>query len=191
MVRRTAVALCLVVAAAAMAAEQPSIVLLPDRSLAISLPERVLATDSVKRQLDSGLTSTFVVSALQPGTKTHRAIRTEIRWDLWDEVWLVRRVDADGHADAQRLSGRAALQRWWSAPVRFMPAADRGALHVELTVLPFSAAEEADARSWIGKAGGMANGGAPGGGIVEAMIGSTIAAQPITTMHWRIDIPSQ
>ena len=185
MVRGLRLAFLLIAAATLYADEpKPSFTLLPDKSVGIVLPASTLTSDSVRRQLSTGLTTTFLVSARGDGVKG--AARVEVRYDLWDEVWIVRRIEFDRHVDRQRLASRQALDQWWRIPVRlFTTPAERTTLDVELAVLPFSAAEEEDARDWLSKSGGVS---ASGAGFVDVLIGTTITAKPLITYRWRIDL---
>jgi hypothetical protein len=182
-------ALTLLVLPAAMA-EQPRPVFgsRDGRTVTVALPASILSDREVHRQIGSGLTATFVLeSRLRDATRRGTA-RIEIRFDLWDEVWLARRIEQDGKEERQRLPTRAALEKWWSTPFRiFAATADRAALQVTLTVLPFSIAEGDDAREWISKAGGSAarEGGSP---LITAMIGTTVSAKPIRTYRWSTDV---
>lgn len=156
--------------------------------VAAALPASVLQDKGVQKQLGSGLTTTFLVAVRQRDTGVLTGARMEVRYDLWDEVWLVKRVEFDGKADRQRIASPDALEKWWKTPVRlFATNADRVLLQVELNVLPFSAAEEDDAREWISKSGGVGTGSA-GGGLVDALIGTTISAKPITSFRWNVDL---
>jgi len=148
----------------------------------------VLAEKEVEKQLRTGLTTTFVLVARQRDSERKGAARIEIRFDLWDEVWIVRKIEFDGREDRQRIATRELLEKWWSAPLRvFVAAADRVALNVTLTVLPFSAAEGEDARQWISKSGGVAQteGGSP---LVAALIGTTLSAKPIRSYRWQTEL---
>lgn len=156
--------------------------------VAATFPVAVLQNKSVQKQLSSGLTTTFLVVARQRETDRTTGARIEVRYDLWDEVWLVRRVEFDGKTERQRLTSTDALEKWWRTPVRLLAtSAGRVALQVDLSVLPFSAAEEEDARQWITKSGGVGT-GAGAGGIVDALIGTTINAKPITSYRWNVDL---
>ncbi|HKR65003.1 MAG TPA: hypothetical protein VJZ00_14820 [Thermoanaerobaculia bacterium] len=160
----------------------------PGRIVAALLPVSLLDEREVKKQLGSGLTTTFLLVAQQREGDQRGATRIEVRYDLWDEVWLVRRIETDGRDDRQRLASREALEKWWRAPVRLFAAnEDRVMLKVTLTVLPFSVAEGEDARQWIAKSGSL---GAPGATspLVTALIGTTISAKPIRSYHWSADI---
>ena len=155
--------------------------------VAATLPVAVLQNASVKKQLGSGLTTTFLVIARESGRVT--GARLEIRYDLWDEVWLVKRVEFDGKFDRQRIASNEALEKWWRTPLRLLSTnAGRVVLQVDLSVLPFSAAEEEDARQWITKSGGVGTAAGGGGGIVDALIGTTISARPITSFRWNVDL---
>jgi len=155
--------------------------------LSASLPASVLQDASVRKQLASGLTTTFLL-VVREG-KNLSGARMEVRYDLWDEVWLVKRVEFDGKVDRQRVASPEALEKWWRTPARLLLTnADRVVLQVDLSVLPFSAAEEEDARQWITKSGGVGTATGGGGGIVDALIGTTISARPITSFRWNVDL---
>lgn len=173
----------------AASAQRPSIVANAE-GVAISLPATVLGDATVKRQLESGLTTVFVASA--KARDARGAGRIEIRFDLWGEQWIVRRIEFDGRSDQQRLASRDALEKWWRAPLRlFAAGAPRSTLDVELTVLPFSAKEEAEARSWMSRSSAVGTAASPAGGLVDALIGTTITARPITRFRWRVEPSSR
>jgi len=73
---------------------------------ALVLPASLLSDRDVQRQLASGLTTTFVLVARQREGNARGAARMEIRFDPWDEVWLVRRMGIDGKEDRQRIASR-------------------------------------------------------------------------------------
>ncbi|HJQ36804.1 MAG TPA: hypothetical protein VKB93_06680 [Thermoanaerobaculia bacterium] len=184
-----AIAIAILLPAFAMAAEKaPTFVAMPGRVVAAVLPAALLSDREVQRQIGSGLTTTFVLAAKQRDADRRGGARIEIRFDLWDEVWLVRRIEFDGKEDRQRIASRDALEKWWSAPVRlFTAATQRVALNVTLSALPFSAAEGEDARDWISKSGGVAatEGGSP---LMAALIGTTLSAKPIRSWRWQTEI---
>jgi len=187
MVNRAAAALLLLLAAFSLRAQpRPAFTTQAGGVVAAMLPLSVLQDASVKKQLGSGLTTTFLVLARQRDAHVTGA-RLEIRYDLWDEVWLVRRIEFDGKSERQRITSLDALEKWWRAPVRLLSTnATRIAMQIDLTVLPFSSAEEEDARDWITKSGGVGGGGASG--LVDVLIGTTLSAKPITTYRWHVDL---
>jgi hypothetical protein len=165
----------------------PAFAQLPGGIVTAVLPPQILHDRSVRRHLDSGLTTTFLLLARHPGGEG--GARLEVRYDLWDEVWIVRRVDLDRTVDHQRLSSLEALDRWWRTPLRIVRTdASKVALDLHLAVLPFSAAEAEDARQWIAKSGGVGTSAGSGGAIVDALIGTTLSAKPITSFRWRIEV---
>lgn len=164
---------------------RPSFVVQPGNVIAAGLPATLLHTASVRKQLLSGLTTTFVVAARQRDRLT--GARIEIRYDLWDEVWHVRKTEFDRREDLQKLTSMEALEKWWRTPVRIFSTGDESVpLQVDLTVLPFSASEEEDARQWIAKGGGAAR--PSGDGLVDALIGTTLSAKPIIRWRWHVQV---
>jgi hypothetical protein len=189
MVKRGGGLVLLLVALAADAQQRPTFTLAAGGVVAAALPVSVLHDKNVKKQLGSGLTTTFFVVARQREPVRVSGARIEVRYDLWDEVWIVRRIEFDGKSERQRITSAEALEKWWRTPVRLLSTgAARVALQVELNVLPFSAAEEEDARQWITKSGGVGTAAGGSGGIVDALIGSTISAKPITSYRWNVDL---
>jgi hypothetical protein len=181
-------ALILAAAALARGQEQPLVVsVLPGGTVGVSLPASILQRADVRKQLGGGLTTTFLILAHDGDLKG--GARIEIRYDLWDEVYHVRRVEFDAHVERQRFTAEQ-LERWWrTTPTRLLSTSrDALRLQVELSVLPFSAAEEEDARQWLSKSGGVASHGARSAGIVDVLIGTTIQARPLLTFKWAVDV---
>ncbi|MDQ3281395.1 MAG: hypothetical protein M3Q69_08285 [Acidobacteriota bacterium] len=174
--------------ALARAQARPTFAVQPNGVVAASLPASILADADVRRHLGSGLTTTFLVTARNRATNAISGARLEVRYDLWDEVWLVRRVEFDRKSEQQRLTSRDALEKWWRTPLRILSTSDASvSLQMDVAVLPFSAAEREDARQWISKSGGVGAAGG-GGGIVDALIGTTIDAKPITSYRWMMEL---
>ena len=160
----------------------------PGGVVAATLPLSILNDASVRKQLRSGLTTTFLFVARQRDTKMVSGARIEIRYDLWDEVWIVQKIEHDRKSERQRLTTLDALEKWWRTPLRLMSTkASRIALQIDLSVLPFSAAEEKDARQWITKSGGVGTSG-NGAGLVDALIGTTISARPLSSYRWNVEL---
>ena len=69
--------------------------------LALSRLPPVLADPEVRKQLGTGLTTSFVFTATArggPAGKTKGAARVDVRYDLWDEIYIVTRIDGSGRA---------------------------------------------------------------------------------------------
>jgi hypothetical protein len=170
-------------------AQTPGFIAQPGRIAAVVLPAAVLSDGEVHHQLASGLTTTFLLTARQRGVDASGAAHIEIRFDLWDEVWLVRRIEFDGKEERQRITSQRLLDQWWSTPVRFFAAAaDRVTLTVTLTVLPFSVAEGKDAREWMAKSAGVSAAEPRSSPFVTALIGTTLNAKPIRSYRWTANI---
>jgi len=179
--------------AAAVRAQQPQLgfAVQPGGVIAATLPLSILQEASVRKQLHSGLTTTFLFVARQRETRILSGARIEIRYDLWDEVWIVQKIEHDRKSERQRLTSLEALEKWWRTPLRIMATkASRVALQIDLSVLPFSAAEEADARQWITKSGGVGT-SSGSAGLVDALIGTTISARPLTSYRWNVELALQ
>jgi hypothetical protein len=159
--------------------ERPALTAAGDRVL-VALPPSILKQKEVRARLESALTTTFLVK-----TKDANA-RIEIRYDLWDEVYRVKRIDAAGRA-AQQIVNAAQLEAWWRTPVDIGRAPAAGPLDLELVVLPFSAADESDARQWLSKSGGARDPSIETRSVVDALIGTTLNARPIVSYRWTLE----
>jgi hypothetical protein len=181
MVRGGVTLLLLLTATATLAAERrPVITLNGDRVLA-SLPDTILKDARVRTRLESALTTTFILRSSVGGSS-----RIEIRYDLWDEVYRVRRDRA-----AQQEIAKAQLESWWQTPIDVGRAGERRTVDIELIVLPFSVAEEKDARQWLSKSGGAGAPPADPSSIVDVLIGTTLTARPIVSFRWSVEIPKR
>lgn len=190
MVRPALVFTMLLLLAIAARAQQPPLAFTvqPGGVVAATLPLSILQDANVRKQLRSGLTTTFLLVTRQRETREASGARIEIRYDLWDEVWIAQKVEFDRKSERQRLTTIEALEKWWHTPLRVLATnAARVALQIDLSVLPFSAAEEEDARQWITKSAGVAAGGG-NNGLVDALIGTTISAKPLTSYRWNVEL---
>lgn len=171
------------------AAPQPPPVATIDRgAVRIALPEHILEKSEVKKQMASALTTTFVIVARVRESPRPSRSRIEIRFDLWDQVYLARRVEMGRAVEQRRLASLTELRQWWRTPLHVLDVeGSRATIDLQLLVLPFSAAEEGDARDWLEKSGGVGTDQTPGAGVVGAMIGTTIQAKPIATFRWTVE----
>ena len=182
-------ALILALPAFAADPQRTVLTLAPNGVVTVTLPDAVLDHAAVKKQLASALTTTFLVVGRVRGTALPPvASRLEIRYDLWDEVYYVRRIDAARRVETQRIATQEQLLKWWRAPLRVATIPARAFVDVELTVLPYSAAEEDDAREWLSKGGGVGASSTRSSGVVDALIGTTISARPLVSFRWSAEV---
>lgn len=153
--------------AAARAAPPPGVSLDAEQRLVVGRLAAILAEEAVARQLESGLTTTFVFRAEVAGRVLGGA-RVDVRYNLWDEVFAVVAVGADGRGERVALAGRKALETWWSglelviAEPGSLAVAPPRDLVLALEVIPFSASEQDDAQRWFVRSfGDRATGAGP------------------------------
>lgn len=124
-----------------------------DRLVVSGLPD-ILSRPEVKPHLTTGLTTTLVVAANASG-KAKGGGRVDVRYELWDEVFLVTVVGADRSVRRETLPSFERLVAWWRSlklPVlaagRLSPA-EASKVQVRVSLVPFSEAEQADAQKWL------------------------------------------
>ena len=165
---------------AAAAPDRPTLTVAGDRVL-VALPPSILKQKEVRARLESALTTTFI------GKTKDANARIEIRYDLWDEVYRVKRIDASGRISQQVLKP-AQLEAWWRTPIDVGRVAGGSAVvDLELVVLPFSAADESDARQWLSKSGGRRDPSSDSKSVVDALIGTTLSARPVVSYRWQLE----
>ena len=129
-----------------------------DVLVVLSLPD-VLSREEVTPHLASGLTTSFVLEASvkdSRGKVTRGTGRIEIRYELWDEAYLVRSLGPSGVEAYDPLPSFDALRKAWQelrVPVAVAGSLDRTAtpwtVEVALSIVPFSQAEQRDAQRWL------------------------------------------
>ena len=194
--------LAALLAAAALAADAPAAPrLLLDgggRPVLTRLPA-LLEDPSIRRHLDSGLTTSLVLQAKAPGTATGGAARVDVRLELWEEVYLVTVLEGDGRVERSRQSSIDELTRWWSEAEIALAAAPGGfagarQARVSLAVVPFSQAELLDAQRWLVESVGQSQGGARSGrsgasaSAVSALIATSMQRRAVRTVVWNVPI---
>jgi hypothetical protein len=119
----------------------------------------ILNDAEIHKQLETGLTTSFVFEASArdaQGSKTRGGARIDVRYDLWDEVYVVTRVDASGRAVRMPALSAEKLTEWWRDArlvVIRPPAAGRArGVQVRMRVIPFSQAEQLEAQRWFSQA---------------------------------------
>jgi hypothetical protein len=152
-------ALMLIAASALAGSEQPTVVLHAGRVCVVNLPP-VLEETAVAAQLNSGLTTTFALELKIDGAARGRLAglgQVELRYELWDEKYLLAVTDLEHAANRHEAASLDALLTWWRqlslCPVATdeLPRERPWRATVTLTVLPFSRAEQEDTRAWFSR----------------------------------------
>lgn len=147
--------LSLVLCAAPLLASGPS--LQPEGGFVVlaGLPSLLQRAD-IHKQLDSGLTATLAFEVRTTGgspEKLRGGARVDVRYDLWDEIYLVTRLDASGRRERLRFDSFEKLGQWWREvrlPVLPLPRAHGPwQAEVRLRVIPFSQAEQQKTQRWL------------------------------------------
>lgn len=193
--RGLVLALTVTIVATAAHAATPGRVILRRGGTAITItpPAEVLQLANVRKHLESGLTTTFAIEA------GSGKARVEIRYDLWDERWLVTTVDVDGRERDEALPSFARLVTWWSALALPVSRAEGASLRVRMSVLPFSERERSDTEQWVTRTVGLARGGtAPPQqagqssqsvpGVLDAAIATSIQRRVVERFEWHANI---
>ncbi len=192
------------------AAQAPTFELDSDGVLSlIALPE-VLSRREVRSHLDSGLTTSFVVVGKirdDAGREVRGAGKVEIRYELWDEVYLVRITGIGG---ARRLvSARTfeELQGIWRGlrlPLARVRSLARSAapwrVALNLSVVPFSQSEQREAQRWFSDSIAARAPAAPSppspdprepassasGGVLDLFLGTSIQRRSLVRYDWTV-----
>jgi hypothetical protein len=116
----------------------------------------LLQREDVRKQLDSGLTATLAFEVRTTGAspqKLRGGARVDVRYELWDEIYLVTRLDASGKRERLRFDSFDKLGQWWREarlPVLPLPRAPGPwQAEVRLRVIPFSQAEQQKTQRWL------------------------------------------
>ncbi len=124
------------------------------RHVAITQLPNPFLDQSFVDNLTSGLSTMVVASAESKIGSGDRATegRLRIRYDLWDELFI---VDSVGFGDNgnRRFEDQRELEDWWRKRSLSLGPLERPprTVRVRLVVLPFSASEGNDARLWFSR----------------------------------------
>lgn len=177
------------------------------RLLVSGLPD-VLSRPEVRPHLTTGLTTTFAVRVTasdETGKKVKGEGRVDVRWELWDEVFLTSAVGSAGRVKPESLPSFDRLVAWWRgleipAAAGLAPGA-RWQVKVELSVIPFSRSEQRDTQRWfsdtLGEGGGPAARARPSetpgqeiergselNGLLDLLIVTSIKRPNLATYVW-------
>ena len=183
----------------------------PSRLLLVT-PPPILAEPEVARQLTTGLTATLAFRVEVAGVPESEGVggaRVEVRYELWDEVFHVRSLDAGGRAQQVTIASSAELESWWSEqrfvvlePAPSIAVQPRTA-RVTLDVVPFSHSEQLDTQRWFEEAvlrnegaGSEAAQSAQGGNeslgrVFSVLLATSIRRQALMSYRWNVSLPER
>jgi hypothetical protein len=202
-------ALLLLALAAPLEAVQPPAVEVARNGLALTRLPPILADEEVRQQLGTGLTTSFVfeATARSPAAgKTKGAARVDVRYDLWDEIYIVTRIDASGRAARVTLPSFERLAAWWREArlvvIRPPAAGTARSVEINLRVIPFSQAEQLDAQRWFSQALSAEKSGSAGAvseavedqpesfsQVINLLLATSIGRPALLEYRWNLTLP--
>jgi len=206
---RWALLLLLLAAAPLGAVQAPAIEGAREGIVLFHLPP-VFGEEEVRKQLGTGLTTSFAFEAngrTAGGGKIKGAARVDVRYDLWDELYIVTRIDATGRASRVTLPSFERLGEWWRDArlvlIRGPAAAGLASVEVALRVIPFSQAEQLDTQRWFSQALSAEKSGSAGavseavedqpesfGQVINLLMATSIGRPALLEYSWRLPVPA-
>jgi hypothetical protein len=186
----------------------PPAVELQERTLVVSSLPGVLARPEIRSSLATGLTTSFlvIVSAVDGGG--HRVKgggKIDVRFEPWDEVFLVTVLGIDGKLRKETLPSFERLAAWWKGvrlPVLATDPLAAGSpwqVAMHLSVLPFSQSEQREAQRWLSDSIGRPTKGdanpsgrtEPLSGALDALLATSIKRQSLVGYDWALVYPAE
>ena len=175
--------------------------------IALSRLPPILGEEEVRKQLGTGLTTSFAfeATARAAGGKVKGAARVDVRYDLWDEIYIVTRIDASGHATRVTLPSFERLAEWWRDARLVLirgPATGIAAVDVRLKVIPFSQAEQLETQRWFSQALSAEKSGSAGAvsdavedqpesfsQVINLLMATSIGRPALLEYAWKLAVP--
>ena len=175
--------------------------------VALSRLPPILGDEEVRKQLGTGLTTSFAFEATARGEagKLKGAARVDVRYDLWDEIYIVTRIDASGHAARVTLPSFERLAEWWRDARLILirgPAAGAATVDVRLKVIPFSQAEQLETQRWFSQALSAEKSGSAGAvsdavedqpesfsQVINLLMATSIGRPALLEYAWKLAVP--
>jgi hypothetical protein len=198
-------ALLLSLLAARLGAVVPPAVETAREGLVLTRLPPILTEEEVKKQLGTGLTTSFLfeVKAQGDAGKSKGGARVDVRYDLWDEIYIVTRIDVTGRAVRTNLPSFERLGEWWREArlvvVRPPAAATARSVEVRLSVIPFSQAEQLDAQRWFSQSLSAEKTGSAGAvsdavenqpesfsQVLNLLMATSIGRAPLLELQWNL-----
>ena len=169
----------------------PPVVEVAREGLVLSRLSPILAEEEARKQLGTG--------------RARGGARVDVRYELWDEIYIVTRIDATGRAARTTLPSFEKLAEWWRdarlVALRPPAAATVRSVEVRLSVIPFSQAEQLDAQRWFSQALSAEKSGSAGAvsdavqdqpesfsQVLNLLMATSIGRAPLLEMQWNLAI---
>jgi hypothetical protein len=196
-VRWALVLVILVVATSLAAPPPPRAALTKSGAIELAVSADVLASAEVKKQLRSGLTTAFMINVSSGGVDG--GARIEIRYDLWNEKYVIHTIDVSGREQTASAANDEDLAHWWrQTPPLVLGHSGRDAtMSVRLRVLPFSAREQEETQRWLsrslddGRDRDSPSEKQTNAKLLEIIMGTSIKRRPILEYRWTVPVARQ
>lgn len=172
---------------------------------------RVLDDPEIRRQLDSGLTTTFRlrVELRTSSGPVQGGGRVEVRFEPWDEIYELAAIGVDVQPIRGRATSFPELVRLWSGlrlpvlPRRLAGSWRSGPprMRLDLEVIPFSQQEQQETQRWFSESMDEAQGGtAEGAGsvaedrsealadVLDLLLATSIQRRPLFAWRWQVAV---
>jgi hypothetical protein len=199
---RAAVLLGLMLAARLGAVTAPALERGTGNGVVLTRLPSVLRQEEVRRHLGTGLTTTLAFEVRLGGGRARGGARIDIRYELWDEIWLVTRADTLGRTQRARFPSFEQLETWWrDLRLEVLPArTPHGPAEVRLRVIPFSQSEQLDAQRWFSRSlaaeptdsAGAVSGllEEPSGDLFNLLLATSIGRPALQEYEWKLAVPA-
>jgi hypothetical protein len=180
----------------------PSFELIHRELLNIKGLPAILSEKAVGSKLRNGLTTTFAIGVKAHdyiGREANGSAQIDVRYEPWDEVFLVEGRGNDGRRFSESFPSFDRLAAWWQGlklpalSVRGLSLEGRLRLEVEVGVIPFSRAEQRDTQRWLNRSLRQPEtGGSPaaagGTGVLDLLVATSIKRRSYLRYSWTVEL---
>ena len=192
--------------------EKPALERGQEDYLTLALPNQVLAASDFRKRLYSGLTTSIeLITEVKSDGVTNKSFSLlEIRYEIWEEVLLVRKYEANKTITSMQFGSLDELAAWLSEePIIVAPVSQTSgdlAVRVQCRIIPFSQAEELQTKEWFSNVLAVPDAGNRGqqdrersrsisedqsvSGIFEVLMTTSIQRRSVRTFKWKWRLPS-
>jgi hypothetical protein len=164
----------------------------PEGTCVVGTIPSVVGRDEVARYLTNGLTSSLAVTLsgrAADGSRVSGSARVDVRFDPWDEVFYVTLLEPRTRPRRLTKPSLEALGTWWKALELRLSVAHpiAGKARLDITLVPFSEEEEADARDWYRDAVREGDGG-PLTAVLDVFTVTSIKRRDVLHYSWSVTL---